>query len=269
MPFSYDRKILVPSDGLVNARDPSTLGDSELTVATSCEYHIGSPHMYKQPGRVVAGTLTGASQVVRAVHHLQYDSSASVIAAYGGDGILYESSVALSLSFAAKLAALTGSVVPQFNSFSDRWIMVNGVDSNYVRESVASAVEHGYHTAVTSPTVMTDSNKTTWVASQWVGATIVNVTDGSSGTITANTTTTVTATLTGGTDNDWDTNDVYKITSKWRALGMQAAVGTTSTLVNPATFELVTVHPDNGTAISPHHIYQSATTSGTVDDGRN
>jgi hypothetical protein len=42
---------------------------------------------------------------------------------------------------------------------------------------------------------------------QWVDYTITNSTDSSSGTVTANTSSTVTATLSGGTDNDWDVSD--------------------------------------------------------------
>jgi hypothetical protein len=42
--------------------------------------------------------------------------------------------------------------------------------------------------------------------------TVNNTTDGSSGVITANTETTVTAVLSGGTENDWDNGDSYTIT---------------------------------------------------------
>ena len=47
-----------------------------------------------------------------------------------------------------------------------------------------------------------------------VGGTVANTTDGSSGTITAisGDMTTITATLSGGTDNDWDAADAYTIT---------------------------------------------------------
>jgi hypothetical protein len=44
------------------------------------------------------------------------------------------------------------------------------------------------------------------------GNIVYNVTDGSSGTITARDATTVTATLAGGVGNDWDTGDYYYIT---------------------------------------------------------
>lgn len=43
------------------------------------------------------------------------------------------------------------------------------------------------------------------------GMVVYNVTDGSSGVVAAVSGHTLTATLTGGTDNDWDTNDRYRI----------------------------------------------------------
>lgn len=57
---------------------------------------------------------------------------------------------------------------------------------------------------------LTDSGES-WTTNEWVGYTIYNVTDGSFGIITANTGTTITATLEGGTGNNWDSGDVYKI----------------------------------------------------------
>jgi len=78
----------------------------------------------------------------------------------------------------------------------------------------------GTHTgAANQTTVLTDSALSTALtnrglgASDLVGYTIYNVTDGSSGIITANTTGTITvgAGLFGGTDNDFDTSDVYKV----------------------------------------------------------
>jgi hypothetical protein len=47
-----------------------------------------------------------------------------------------------------------------------------------------------------------------------VGTFIRNNTDGSAGEITANTANTITATLSGGTDNDWDTHDTYAFENK-------------------------------------------------------
>ena len=68
----------------------------------------------------------------------------------------------------------------------------------------------GTHTGAADASVLTDSSKT-WTTDELVGYTIYNTTDSSFGIITANTATTVTATLEGGTENDWDNADAYKI----------------------------------------------------------
>lgn len=69
----------------------------------------------------------------------------------------------------------------------------------------------GTHTAVASATIMTDA-AAHFVVNELIGLTIENVTDGSSGVVTANTETTVTvAALAGGTTDQWNTNDVYSI----------------------------------------------------------
>lgn len=47
-----------------------------------------------------------------------------------------------------------------------------------------------------------------------IGYTISNATDGSTATITANSQSTVTGTLTGGTQNDWDAADTYTIAAE-------------------------------------------------------
>jgi len=71
----------------------------------------------------------------------------------------------------------------------------------------------GSHTGGTSSTVLTDSGKS-WTPSAFVGWTVYNLTDGSLGTITANTATTVTVSaLSGGSDNQWESGDSYKVTS--------------------------------------------------------
>lgn len=86
--------------------------------------------------------------------------------------------------------------------------------SYYTSEAVNTAdwieLISGHHDGGDGQAVMNDSLKS-WEVNALVGRVITNVTDGSSGTITANTAATVTATLSGGTDNDWDDDDVYSI----------------------------------------------------------
>lgn len=68
----------------------------------------------------------------------------------------------------------------------------------------------GAHDGSNNAATLTDSGES-WTTDEHVGYTIYNTTDGSWGIITANTGTTITATLIGGTDNDWDIGDAYKI----------------------------------------------------------
>ncbi len=79
----------------------------------------------------------------------------------------------------------------------------------------------GTHTGAANAAVLTDSTAS-WTTDQWVGYYIKNTTDGSWGVITANTGTTITATLYGGTDNDWDASDAYSIV---RGLNFNVASG--------------------------------------------
>jgi len=71
----------------------------------------------------------------------------------------------------------------------------------------------GTHDGSNNASVLSDTDAG-FDADQWVGYTITNSTDSSSGTITANTASTVTATLSGGTDDDWDNGDSYTIATE-------------------------------------------------------
>ena len=72
--------------------------------------------------------------------------------------------------------------------------------------------EGGTHTGAPAAAALTDDAAHFRIPDGLVGLTIVNQTDGSSGPIAANTETTVTAALAGGTDNAWDPDDIYYIT---------------------------------------------------------
>ncbi|MEA3225148.1 MAG: hypothetical protein U9Q07_04295 [Planctomycetota bacterium] len=74
----------------------------------------------------------------------------------------------------------------------------------------ARVLREGTHTGTDNAASLYDENHF-WLTDSLVGCFILNVTDNSIGTITANTEHAVTAVLAGGTDNDWDTNDEYEI----------------------------------------------------------
>ncbi len=71
--------------------------------------------------------------------------------------------------------------------------------------------KRGSHTENDDQTILTDNNsgKPDWPVNSLVDQIIKNITDGSSGAITANTEKTITVALSGGTDNDWDLYDTY------------------------------------------------------------
>jgi len=70
----------------------------------------------------------------------------------------------------------------------------------------------GSHTGASNVAILADSNAD-FTTNELIGRTIYNTSDNSYGVITANTTNTVTATLSGGTDDDWDFANGYHITS--------------------------------------------------------
>ena len=87
--------------------------------------------------------------------------------------------------------------------------------------------------------------------SRWV----YNLTDGSKGRILSNTTTRIYVTLTGGTDNDWDVSDSYKITDGYPALdqigrGYDSSQGAALTFY-PQVSEIA-------------HIWENRTSGGTL-----
>lgn len=70
--------------------------------------------------------------------------------------------------------------------------------------------DQGAHDGANNASVLTDSSQS-WTVDAYVGWRIKNVTDGSEAAVTANTATTITGALSGGTDDDWDTSDVWQL----------------------------------------------------------
>lgn len=109
-------------------------------------------------------------------------------------------------------------------------------DVNDVSEWVNSAPParvyvRGTHVGANNSAVLQDSTKY-WEANRFLYARVINVTDGSSGFITANTADSITATLSGGTDNDWDTGDEYIIYSARFSNPTQSVVANQPSIVS-------------------------------------
>lgn len=100
---------------------------------------------------------------------------------------------------------------------------------------VFTAVYTGTHTAVPHATIMTDA-AALFIVNSLVGLTIVNVSDGSSGIIIANTANTVTVVaLTGGVANLWNTGNVYTIPSPFAWVQTPLAPGATAHYIDNVT----------------------------------
>jgi len=81
---------------------------------------------------------------------------------------------------------------------------------NAVGIQSAVSIDTGSHDGLANAAVLTDTSKV-WIVNNFIGDLLVNNTDGSSGIITANTINTITAVLSGGTEDDWDITDSYSI----------------------------------------------------------
>lgn len=98
-----------------------------------------------------------------------------------------------------------------------------------------SSINTGTHTAAPHPTIMTDA-AAHFTINALIPLTILNVTDGSSGTIIANTETTVTvAALIGGIANQWNTGDAYAIPSPFAFITLPLAPGASAHMIDSET----------------------------------
>jgi len=135
------------------------------------------------------------------------------------------------------------------------------IDGIYVESTavLAPAVFTGAHDGAANQAVMTDSGEA-FTVNEHVGRTIINITDGSSTIVTANTATTVTGILSGGTDNDWDNGDTYEILG---IIAVQVSNNSSAKTIGGCTFEQVFTQPANEVAVCN---LRSPTTASTLRD---
>jgi hypothetical protein len=110
---------------------------------------------------------------------------------------------------------------------------------------VIVALSSGVHDGDNDAAIMTDSGIDLG-AGTLVGMTVYNVTDGSSCTVTANAATTITCTLAGGTDNNWDTDDVWQVGPGPYQSGSMFMVAGATTIKHPATAGYVACYMAEG-----------------------
>lgn len=98
--------------------------------------------------------------------------------------------------------------------------------------------EFGSHTGANNSATLVDTNAS-WAPNEWVGYIVNNSTDASHGTITANTVNTITATLAGGEENDFDTGDLYALSPDLGKEVSQSFASRNGVFVEEATTNLI------------------------------
>jgi hypothetical protein len=139
---------------------------------------------------------------------------------WGNDNISIESSYVRQGGKLLKPVGTSGSEIKQY--IAD-WGSDAGHPQTWtvLAETLATAGQYfatvevgGTHTGSDDAAILTDENGDFVNDGIETGDLIFNTTDGSYGSITAVTATTITATLANGSENDWDTDDAYTTTQK-------------------------------------------------------
>jgi hypothetical protein len=151
---------------------------------------------------VVQGTWSHPGGFVNNVRSSEWRG----VAAFADGGIDYD----INSAMAGGTGTHTGS--------SNFAVLTDATKSWTTNELVLAASTTGTHTGSNNAAILTDGNlvpatyfTTAGAGGVSVGYIVKNVTDGSYGRVTAVTDTTLTATLIGGLQNDWDTGDTYEI----------------------------------------------------------
>ncbi len=181
-------------------------------------------------------------------------------------------------------AAASGSGAPADPWFYDRsWVDLDnyalkaGSDNIQTSGYTAGRIEpivlthaSGIHDGSDDAAIMTDSGES-FGTNAMVGMTVYNVTDGSTGLVTANDGTTITATLAGGTDNNWDTSDVWQVGPGPNQAGSIFYVSAASTIRHPTTIGYAAGYYVDGTIVLTIEVADAMTiknaTAAAVDAG--
>lgn len=138
----------------------------------------------------------------------------------------------------------------------------------------------GAHTGSEGAATLTDSNQSLAVNDpNLVGETIYNPKDQSSGTITATTATTITASLSGGTNNNWSVGDTYvipgsEVAGAWSSTkSVTPTTGSASVTIHasktsgtfPCNVELL-IEPKGFSDLEPHKLRIKSTAGSGVSD---
>ena len=158
----------------------------------------------------------------------------------------------------------TTNIIPKANGTGTATLQASGITEDGINVDVGALnlVTTGTITGLSATHILTNTKGThdgdndaatlsdsgeSFTTNQFVGMTLYNITDGSSCTVTANNGTTATCTLTGGTDNNWDTNDAWQVGPGPKQSGSMWLVTAAATIRHPATAGYTAFYMSNGT----------------------
>lgn len=146
------------------------------------------------------------------------------------------------------LSNLTQKSLTQNWAVSDKVTILQSMQGDviwsYIKTGAVGAIGRvwtGAQDGGTSATVLTDGSET-FTSKVVAGDTVYNLTDGSSGTVTSVSGSTVTCSggLTGGTDNQWEDGDKYEVyASNFQVLTANSAVSPTGTNASTRSRQMV------------------------------
>ena len=195
--------------------DDAKIGDDICVPVPFGTCFIPLPSIYVSPNRyylIGLASKTFTIDKVRSPRQMGYRHDwSSVSYAFtqssvsGSDGGSYK-------CFTAIIAGTSGGVSANAHGLFIEGNQIFNLPTKFSREDteMINGSSTGLHTGAADAAVLSASSNP-WTASSIVGAYSVNRTDNSYGRITDNSVGAVTATLAGGTDNDWDANDAYTI----------------------------------------------------------
>ncbi|MGP8322390.1 MAG: hypothetical protein ACT6FG_00110 [Methanosarcinaceae archaeon] len=166
-------------------------GGMDVYQANSAEIYIYNVIYNKSIGNILGTNLQHGRTVIMAGNGTLVPDQGNLLNIYT-DG-------------ASREIVPTGCFVP--------WTQYTIINSASAAENIVfdpSFTASGSHSGANNADTLTDASAG-WEPDQLIGKTIYNSTDVSAGTITTNTSTTITAVLSAGTDSDWDTGDNYII----------------------------------------------------------
>lgn len=124
----------------------------------------------------------------------------------------------------------------------------------------------GAHDGTGNAATLTDSGESLTVDA-YIGMQLYNITDGSSCTITDNDATTITCTLAGGSENDWDAADVWQVGPGPAQSGSVFYISAATTIAHPATAGYVAGYFAAAAVVVKIDPYSASMTINFSDDG--